>query len=40
MHARGIPGATLVIFPGEGHFYPFLSPEPTHRAMREFLEAR
>ena len=40
MHARGIPGATLVIFPGEGHFYPFLSPEPTHRAMRQFLEAR
>jgi pimeloyl-ACP methyl ester carboxylesterase len=39
LHARGIPGAKLVIFPGEGHYYPFLSPEPTHRVIREFLEA-
>ena len=40
MHAAGITGAKLVIFPGEGHYYPFLSPEPTHKAMRAFLASR
>ena len=38
--AEKIAGAQLVIFPDEGHYYPFLSPAPTHAAMRAFLGAR
>lgn len=35
--AKGISGAKLVVFPGEGHHYPFYAPETTNRAIREFL---
>jgi pimeloyl-ACP methyl ester carboxylesterase len=35
--AAGIPNAKLVIFPGEGHHYPFYSPGATNRAIRQFL---
>lgn len=35
--ARAIPHAKLVIFPDEGHFYAFYSPETTNRVIREFL---
>ena len=35
--ARKIPGAKFVIILGQGHYYPFVEPEPTNRAVREFL---
>ena len=35
--ARKIPGAKFVIIPGQGHYYPFVEPEPTNKAVREFL---
>jgi pimeloyl-ACP methyl ester carboxylesterase len=35
--AERIPNAKLVIFPGEGHFYPFYSPQTTNETIREFL---
>lgn len=34
---RGIPGAKLVVIPGQGHYYPFVYPEHTNRAVRDFL---
>jgi pimeloyl-ACP methyl ester carboxylesterase len=37
IQARAIPNAKLVVMPDAGHHYPFLQPEATHRAMREFL---
>jgi len=35
--ARDIPGAKFVILPGEGHHYPFYSPQKTNEIIREFL---
>jgi len=35
--AREIPGAKFVVFPGQGHHYPFYSPQATNRAIRDFL---
>ncbi len=35
--AQRIPNAKLVIFPGEGHFYPFYSAAATNAVIREFL---
>ena len=35
--ARDIPNAKFVIIPGQGHYYPFVEPEPTNRAVRDFL---
>jgi 3-oxoadipate enol-lactonase len=35
--ARGIPGARFVVIPGQGHYYPFVDSQTTHRAIREFL---
>ena len=37
--ARDIRGAKLVVMPGEGHHYPFYSPEKTNKVIREFLTA-
>jgi len=37
--ARGIPGAKFVVFPGQGHYYPFVDAPTMHRAIREFLAA-
>jgi pimeloyl-ACP methyl ester carboxylesterase len=37
--ARGIAGAKFVIIPGQGHYYPFVDPVATHKAIREFLAA-
>jgi pimeloyl-ACP methyl ester carboxylesterase len=37
MLARDIPNARFVMLPGEGHHYPFYSPEKTNAAIREFL---
>ena len=36
--AERIPNATLVILPGEGHFYAFYEPEKTNALIREFLK--
>jgi pimeloyl-ACP methyl ester carboxylesterase len=38
--ARGIPGAKLVTIPGQGHYYPFVAPQPTHKVVRDFLAGR
>jgi 3-oxoadipate enol-lactonase len=38
--ARGIPGAKFVVIPGQGHYYPFVDPHTTHKAIRDFLAAR
>ena len=35
--ARGIPGAKFVVIPGQGHYYPFVDPQATHKVVREFL---
>jgi 3-oxoadipate enol-lactonase len=35
--AREIPGARFVVIPGQGHYYPFVDPQTTHRIIREFL---
>jgi pimeloyl-ACP methyl ester carboxylesterase len=35
--AREIPGARLVVLPGEGHHYLATNPEAAHRAIREFI---
>lgn len=35
--AQRIPNAQLVVLPGEGHHYPYYSPEKMHAAIREFL---
>jgi pimeloyl-ACP methyl ester carboxylesterase len=35
--ARDIPGAKFVVLPGEGHHYPFYSPQKTHQIIRTFL---
>jgi aminoacrylate hydrolase len=40
IQARAIPNAKLVVMPDAGHHYPFLQPEATHRAMRDFLTGR
>jgi pimeloyl-ACP methyl ester carboxylesterase len=37
--ARDIRGAKLVVMAGEGHHYPFYSPEKTNKVIREFLTA-
>ena len=37
MMARGIANAKFVILPGEGHHYPFYSPEKTNKIIRDFL---
>jgi aminoacrylate hydrolase len=37
--ADGIPGAKLVVIPGQGHYYPFVDPQTTNRIVREFLAA-
>ena len=34
---KGIPGARLVVLPGERHSYFFANPDAAHAAMREFL---
>ena len=38
--ARDIPGAKLVVFNGQGHFYPFCEPEKANTTMRDFLAGR
>ena len=35
--AAGIPGARLVILPGERHSYFFANPEASFKAIRDFL---
>ena len=35
--AKSIPGATFVVVPGHGHFYPFSDPETTNRIVRDFI---
>lgn len=35
--AREIPNAKFVSFPGEGHHYPFYSPDLTNKTIRTFL---
>jgi aminoacrylate hydrolase len=35
--ARDIPGAQLVVIPGQGHYYPLAAPAETHRIIRQFL---
>ncbi len=35
--ADNIPNARLVVIPDQGHYYPFVDPETTHRVVREFL---
>jgi pimeloyl-ACP methyl ester carboxylesterase len=35
--ARDIAGAKFVVFPGQGHHYPFYSPQATNKAIRDFL---
>ena len=37
--AEKIPNAKLVVFPGEGHFYPFYSPQKTNETIRDFLSS-
>jgi pimeloyl-ACP methyl ester carboxylesterase len=37
--AREIPHATLVVVPGQGHYYPYVDPQTTHQAIRKFLAA-
>ena len=37
--AEKIPNAKLVIFPGEGHYYPFYSPQKTNDTIRAFLSS-
>jgi len=37
--AERIPNAKLVIFAGEGHYYPFYSPQKTNETIRTFLRA-
>jgi pimeloyl-ACP methyl ester carboxylesterase len=39
LHAREITGAKLVVLPGQGHHYPFVAPEVTNQAIREFLSS-
>jgi 3-oxoadipate enol-lactonase len=38
--ARGIPGARFDVLPGQGHYYPFVDPQATHKVVREFLAHR
>jgi pimeloyl-ACP methyl ester carboxylesterase len=38
--AREIPGARLVVLPGQAHYYPFVDPKTTHQVVREFLAGR
>jgi pimeloyl-ACP methyl ester carboxylesterase len=38
--AREIPGAKLVVFPGQGHYYLFTEPQKANRIMRDFLADR
>ena len=38
--ARDIPGASFVVLPGEGHHYPFYSPQKTQQIIREFLAGK
>jgi 3-oxoadipate enol-lactonase len=38
--ARGIPGAKLVVLPGQGHYYPFVDPQTTNKLIRDFLGGR
>jgi aminoacrylate hydrolase len=38
--ARDIPGAKLMVFPGQGHYYLFMEPEKANAAIREFLAAK
>ncbi len=35
---QGIPGARLVVLPGERHSYFFVNPDAAHVAMREFFQ--
>ena len=35
--AKGIPGARLVVLPGERHSYFFANPDAAHKAIRDFL---
>jgi pimeloyl-ACP methyl ester carboxylesterase len=37
--AREIPGARLIVLPGEGHYYFYSNPVATNRAIRDFLAA-
>lgn len=37
--AHDIPGAKLMVFPGQGHYYLFMEPEKANAAIREFLAA-
>jgi pimeloyl-ACP methyl ester carboxylesterase len=39
MLAKGIPGAKFAVVPGQGHYYPYVDPEPFHRIVRDFLAA-
>jgi pimeloyl-ACP methyl ester carboxylesterase len=38
--ARDIPGAKLVVFPGQGHYYLFMEPDKANRTIREFLAGK
>jgi pimeloyl-ACP methyl ester carboxylesterase len=38
--ARDIRDAKLVVMPGEGHHYPFYSPDKTNEVIREFITTR
>ena len=35
---EGIPGAKLVVLPGERHSYFFSNPEEAHKVIREFIK--
>jgi len=37
--AREIPGARMIVLPGEGHYYFYSNPAATNRAIRDFLAA-
>jgi pimeloyl-ACP methyl ester carboxylesterase len=39
MLAREIPGASMILLPGEGHYYFYSNPAATNRAIRDFLAA-
>jgi pimeloyl-ACP methyl ester carboxylesterase len=38
--SRDIPGAKLVVFSGQGHYYLFTEPEKANRIIRDFLAGR
>jgi pimeloyl-ACP methyl ester carboxylesterase len=38
--AKGIPGAKLVVLPGERHSYFYTEPEKVHGIVREFIQSK